>query len=394
MSEQANNNREKEMIKNSVNNLCAWIDKNGWAGYDPYDGLNSNILNFKNRNLRIVLTQINRRSPINLRRILCIQKEINAKSIALFAASYLRLYKHTKEKQYLKKALSCLEWVEQNHNQNYSGFCWGYHFDWQSRAWFLPKNQPTIVATSYIANAFIDAYEELGKKKYLEIAKSSCEFILNDLNIYREGDKICFSYNPFDNTQIHNANMLGASLLSRVYKYAKDEKLLDYANKAIKHTIGHQRDDGAWYYGNPPSDFTIRIDNFHTGFILESLHKYMKNIGTTQYMAALIKGLNYYRKNLFLEDGTPRFTNLRTYPIDIRGVSQGIITFHELWDVQQGNEAFAEKIAVWAIENMQDPSGYFYYQKHRLYMNRIPYMRWSQACMLLALTTLLEAMGK
>jgi hypothetical protein len=35
-------------------------------------------------------------------------------------------------------------------------------------------------------------------------------------------------------------------------------------------------------------------------------------------------------------------------------------------------------------------AGYFYYQIQPYYKNKIPYMRWSQAWMLLALATLLE----
>jgi hypothetical protein len=37
---------------------------------------------------------------------------------------------------------------------------------------------------------------------------------------------------------------------------------------------------------------------------------------------------------------------------------------------------------------MQDKEGYFYYQIYPLIINKIPYMRWGQAWMLLALSTL------
>jgi hypothetical protein len=41
----------------------------------------------------------------------------------------------------------------------------------------------------------------------------------------------------------------------------------------------------------------------------------------------------------------------------------------------------ADKVAQWAIENLQRSNGYFCYQRRRLYRNCIPYMRWSQAWM-------------
>ena len=55
---------------------------------------------------------------------------------------------------------------------------------------------------------------------------------------------------------------------------------------------------------------------------------------------------------------------------------------------------FAEKIAKWTIENMQDEKGYFYYQKWPFLTNKIAYMRWGQAWMMLALSTLFEKIKK
>ncbi len=37
---------------------------------------------------------------------------------------------------------------------------------------------------------------------------------------------------------------------------------------------------------------------------------------------------------------------------------------------------------------MWDDKGYFYYRKYRLFINKIPYMRWGQSTMLLALINL------
>jgi hypothetical protein len=42
------------------------------------------------------------------------------------------------------------------------------------------------------------------------------------------------------------------------------------------------------------------------------------------------------------------------------------------------------------VRHMWDERGYFYYQKHRYWTNRIPYLRWGQAWMLLALATMMD----
>jgi hypothetical protein len=87
----------------------------------------------------------------------------------------------------------------------------------------------------------------------------------------------------------------------------------------------------------------------------------------------------------------PRYYNRKTYPIDIHSAAEGIIVFTRLRELDAKNLDWAKRIALWTITNMQDPKGYFYFQKHRHYCNRIPYMRWSQAWMFKALVYLAEA---
>ena len=51
---------------------------------------------------------------------------------------------------------------------------------------------------------------------------------------------------------------------------------------------------------------------------------------------------------------------------------------------------FANVIAEWTIKNMQDAKGNYYYQKWPFITNKISYMRWNQAWMMVALTHLLN----
>src|SRR5260370_25128128 len=77
--------------------LLAYCRANDWAGYDPYDALNSKALKalpFLNFRLsRLVLTQALKRSPINIRRLMLIPKTQNPKAIALFLSALLKLSK-------------------------------------------------------------------------------------------------------------------------------------------------------------------------------------------------------------------------------------------------------------------------------------------------------------
>src|SRR5467141_1810713 len=75
--------------------LLAYCQANDWAGYDPYDAVNSQAfaaLPFLNSRLpRLFLNQALKRSPVNIRRFLRIPKTQNPKAIALFLSAFLKL---------------------------------------------------------------------------------------------------------------------------------------------------------------------------------------------------------------------------------------------------------------------------------------------------------------
>ena len=378
-------------VRQSLDLLDRWIERNGWAGYDPYDIKGTKFFLFlqRNRYTNFGSNLLLNRFPMFSRKVFRVKKEINAKAMALFARGYLNLYKKLGNEKYLKKGLFCLNWLMKNPSKGYSGFCWGYPFDWQSRV-FIPKGTPSSVVTSTAAHAFLDAYEILGDQKYLEIAKSCCDFILNDLNIDQvDEDKICFSYTPIDNFHVHNANLFSASTLLRTFTYIKNNKYKDMGIKAINFTVSYQNEDGSWYYWTPPDKLLYNIDNYHTGFVLECLNISRRALkGEFEYESELRKGLEFYANNLFLDDGTPKIRHNSIYPIDIHSCAQAIITFCELADFEPKYLSMAEKVVRWTIENMQNENGYFYYRIYKNYVDRTPYIRWGQAWMLRGLSYL------
>lgn len=381
-----------ELINEAQRRLNSWIERNGWAGYDPYDLLGTRpFLAFQKMGLlgRFTARKIANISPLLLRRIFKVKKTINPKAMALFARGYLQLYNRTGHKDSLRNAMYALDWLIQNPSRGYSGFAWGYPFNWQSRV-FIPKNTPSGVVTSIVAHAFIDAYEILGDRKYLNVAKSTVNFFLKDLNIdYVDDDRLCFSYTPLDKFHVHNANLWVASILARLWQYWKDNKLLlELSLRAVKYTISDQNKDGSWYYWGPPDERNYVIDNYHTGFVLETLNIIRRVLGDEfQYGRNLKRGLEFYADNFFLSDGAPKMTPSSVYPIDIHSAAQGIITCMELSDFNPTCRKLAKKVAIWTIQNMQDPNeGYFYYRIYKNRVDKIPYIRWGQAWMLRALS--------
>ncbi len=393
--------------KEILRKLERFLEKDDWEGWDPYDALNSHFMQFAafgRKWLRITAVQLMKRSPVNLRPLLGVPKSRSPKALGLIARAYLLRYRQTGNKSYLEKARALLDWLIA-HSAGFCGYSWGHHFNWQSSIFYIPKGIPTVVNTSFITQAFLDAYDITREKNYLSVARDACNFVLNDLNrtsikscnnfITNNPitDSFCFSYSPLDRTCVHNANMLAAELLARVYAYTNEQILLDAARRAATFTLEHQNKDGSWYYGTGPRE--QYIDNFHTGFVLVSLYHVLQNIKDTQdkrMTTALFKGFQYYKDSFFETSGAPRYFRESRYPLDLHCSAQGIITLLTFKQYDRMSRRYADIIAEWATENMwDDRRGYFYFQKHKRYTNKIPYLRWPNAWMYLALARLRSA---
>jgi hypothetical protein len=370
--------------------LKNYCEMESFKGYDPFDGLNSSIFNLfpflkKSRLFQLVWIQFFKRSPINFRSITGIKKEYNPKGLGLFLSAYCNLYKIETSEENLKKILLFIEQLKVCQSKGYSGICWGYNFDWQSKAFFQPKGTPSVVVTSFIACALLDAYDIVKDEELLRMARSACDFVLKDLNrTYDNQDDFAFSYSPKDHTQVFNASLLGVRLLCRVYMYTKELILLEESKKAVSFVCKHQQTNGAWAYS--PLPFHQWIDNFHTGYNLECIYTYQEISGDQTFNEQLKKGLEYYLNTFFNGSGLPKYYSNSKYPIDMHTTAQLIVTLNKMNLLGQKKE-LVDKVLSWSLENMFDQKkGYFYYYKEKYFTIKIPYMRWTQAWMLLGLS--------
>jgi rhamnogalacturonyl hydrolase YesR len=272
----------------------------------------------------------------------------------------------------------------------YCGAAWGYNFDWQSRNFFAPRGTATIVPTAFAARALVEGARAFQVDEYLALARSCCDFILKDLpRPVSTDDQICFSYSPYSDTKIFNASLLAGEVLAEVGVMTGEEQLIDYAERAARYVVKHQRDDGSWTYGTDPKQDWV--DNFHTAFVLFSLKRIIDACSLrAQFQPALERGYQYWKKSFFLADGWPKYYDDDPYPADAHAGASAIVTFLELGDIDPESTKLAENVARWTIANLRAKQGFFYYQKRKFYNVKKPYMRWSQAWMLYGLARLLE----
>jgi hypothetical protein len=369
-----------------------------FAGYDPYDGLNSRLFQstpLKNsRFARLAWTQFFKRSSLNFRKLAGVPRERNVKGIALFALAALADFRRVQTKETEIQARELLDDLIGMNLKGFKGACWGYNFDWQSRSFFAPKGTPTIVPTAFAARALCEAAEVIDAPAYLPHARTVCDFILNDLNRAEDAsDEVCFSYSPLDQTRVFNASLLAAEVLGTAGSMLKEESLGNLAMRAARYVIRRQHADGSWAYG--ADGHQAWNDNFHTAFILTSLSRLIERCEARDELeAALARGYEFWKERFFLTNSWPKYYPNQLYPADVHSAAAAIVTLVELRGRFPATLNLAEQIAEWTIDNLRSPHGYFYYQRKRFYTNRIEYMRWSQAWMAYALARLLEGKRK
>lgn len=384
-------------MEKSLERLRVWCEGEDFRGWDPYDGLTSKVFQLlpgikRVRLFRLIWIQLFKRNPLNLRRLFLVKKDFNPKGIGLFLNGYCNLYKLDPREEYLEKIRFLSGKLLELVSEGYSGACWGYNFDWESKAFFQPRYTPTIVASVFIGYALLDAYEILKEEHLLETAISIKEFILKDLNrTMDEGGDFTFSYSPLDHSQVYNATLLGSRLLARIYSITGDATLSEEAKHSVNFVLRAQKEDGSWTYS--PLPFHQWIDNFHTGYNLECLWEYAKYCGDERVIPSIERGFDYYIHTFFEADGRCRYYNNSLYPIDIHAPAQLIITLSRLGRFSENRE-LADRVLNWVLEHMQDRRGYFYFQLKRGIRSKIPYMRWAQGWMFFAMSVYLTEAGK
>ena len=394
-------NTPMTIIEKILCDLLVNVQNEDTVGYDPFDGLNSRFfrsLPFSNKPIfRLLWIQFFKHCPINLRTYLGVPKTLNPKAIGLLLLGMLRRVRAEKKvacPSYSQKIIRCL-----HNNLIYTkyGFGFGYNFDWQSKAFFVPKGTPNTVTSVYVGHALLDFYETCGDQQASKWAQGVHDFLLNEMVMWEKEDFLCFSYIPHEKAEVHNANLLAAAFLSRIYAKNENQRLKEMITKAVRFSISDIQENGYWPYGTMPHHRWM--DNFHTGFNLESLLQIRTNLNTHEYDKVIKKVYAFYRANFFLDNGIPRYYNNKTYPIDIHNIAESIIILNKvasndsaLWSTGERNNAsvLLRKVMAYAFTKFWDKKGYFYYQRGKVLVNKINYMRWSQAWMFYALNSCLH----
>lgn len=407
---------EERHIMNILRETLAYARVRDYTGWDYGDGMSSRLLQWMpvdNKWLNLVVQEIAKRPPVNVRPMLLIEQRRNYKGTALFAMANLNTAKLLGDVEYVPEPASdsganpddfgldigddgtvdyehesyqLNEWLISNRSVGYSGFCGGHNHPIQHLHSRGMPNDPDVVSTSYAVKSLLSAAPL--DSMYPSIAQTAADFVIEDLNYRTVSDGACIDYhsNHPDDSYTINAGAVGARLLVDLYARSGNESHRQRAKRILDHVAGLQTDLGGWTYRDPPSASHLSMDNHHNGFIIEALLRYQDVTDTDQYAETLDRALTFYRETLFDPTGAPNWDETKTYPRDIHASAQGILVF-----TYAGELDVARRILAWTLDNLYVQDGKFYYRKHRFYTTRITLMRWCQAWMAYAISEYLLA---
>jgi len=371
-----------------------------YEGYSKHDALNARWLERlagASRVRRLAAIQLVMRSPIDVRPLAHVRKARNPKGLSLFARALLARYRMTGSSRDATEARDLLDWLVSHPSSGFPGLSWGYPYPWQDVGFFAPRDFPNRVVTSFVGQALLDGYETLGEQRYAEAAVQAVRFLLDTPKTLVEDDRHrCLSYVPDESISwiVMDVSALVGALAARLGSLTDDADLVAEGGRLVRYVVSKQTPEGAWYYAEPPSASHITHDNYHTGFILDSILLYGKSSGSDEFEPAYRRGIDFYQRRLFESDGAARFMSDRRYPIDVHGCAQGIITFSLRQRHYGVGGDVARNVLDWTLAHMWDPdTGWFYYQKRRAFRTAIRELRWCQGWMSWALASHLEIRG-
>ncbi|NOU48478.1 MAG: hypothetical protein HOO86_15670 [Bacteroidales bacterium] len=312
-----------------------------------------------------------------------------------FASAYLNMYEYSNDVKYLEEAERFLEVIKTTSSIGYSGSCWGYTFGWETSNGYWAPGIPLITITPYAFWAFIQHYKLTNNESSKEIALSIADFALKDLKeIKMPNGTICASYSPVSEDIVINANTYRAAVLLDAYQLSGNEKYKEVAMRNIRFVLSYQGDAGEWYYEAKGSKDNF-IDNFHTCFVLRNLYYCYLVTKDEDILHAVKKGYQYYLTNLFHENGRPKhfaiakYAKLRKYEMYdyAEGITLGILLKNDIPGALDKAKWLADDL----IDNFQTKKGYFITRVTSLgTKHKVPYLRWPQAQLYYALTSLLK----
>jgi hypothetical protein len=409
-------------LSSSIDSFIAWLARVGYESYDPYDlwgtryGLFARRLYYAKNPLGLPLIApiVAAETLFPSVRKLFVRPQRFATADAQLLLAFLNLHSldtgerdrrgchsqlSTLNPQPLERARALASDLLKISIPGFSGHCWGYPFDWQNNHGLWKKNTPFITATPYCFEGFLGLFDVTGEHHYLDVAESIARFVQKDLHDTPTSETAAAgSYSPNDRSEVLNASAYRAMVLFEAARRFDQPQYRATAEKNLNFILENQREDGAWLYAldHPSERF---IDHFHTCFVLKNLVKINRHLNSDSVRAAIRKGYDYYRRELFDREGFPKSFAVQPRKqlvrLEMYNFAEAITLGSLLRDDIPDAFSEAQRLAALFMERYQLRAGHFV---TRVFIggwhHTFPFLRWPQAQLFHALTNLLCALSQ
>jgi hypothetical protein len=301
---------------------------------------------------------------------------------AHYLMGFLLVYQANQDRTYLAEALKIADNLLASSVPGFSGHCWGYPFDWQTKRGLWKKGTPLITTTPYVFDAFLELYRVTHEPKYLDITRSIAKFVADDISETPRGRGSAASYTPFDQSQVVNASAYRAACLASAASLFSSENYKLMAERNALFVMDQQRSDGAWPYSadNPRDVFT---DHIHTCFVLKGLYRAYQSLAEPKILEAVRRGYQYYRTALFNANDFPRTfspkDSSRFRTVELYDFAEAL-NLALLLEPEISTSDLADQLVKHLLPDWQTPSGFFITRISTGGLrNKIPYHRWGQS---------------
>jgi hypothetical protein len=317
---------------------------------------------------------------------------------AHYAMGFAFLSRHLNDQGYYRRAVHFLKVLEETRCPRYDRYCWGYPFNWGTLRGTIWQGTPLITTVPYVYEAFREVHAIDNNERWLEIMRSIAEHGLRDYQDFERSERAsACSYTPSpEQVGVVNANAYRAFLLTQAAMDFSDDYYLKTASRNLYFVLESQKSDGSWHYAmDGKRDF---IDHFHTCFVMKALAKIEALTGDTECTSAIERGIDYYVRNLFDENGVPK---------PFSRPPRLIVYRHELYDYAEcinlgmllrGRFERLDRLVDGAVNQVltiwQRPDGAFRSRQLLLGWDNVPMHRWAQAQLFRSLCLLLLRSGR
>lgn len=312
---------------------------------------------------------------------------------AHYAMGFNYLYEATGNEFYLQRAIHFLDILQKTRCVQFKEYCWGYPFDWVTQSGVIPAGTPLVTTTPYVFEAFLQMEQLQPRLKWRRILESIARHVCTDIKDLglSETASTC-SYTPFGKVGVVNASAYRAFTLMSAANFFGDGHFMETARRNLNFVLESQNDDGSWPYAvDGRRNF---VDHFHTCFVMKSLAKIYFLTGNDDCLDALGRGVDFYLKNLFSEDGMPRpfakAPRLTVYRCELYDCAECINLCLLLRSHFPQLEKTLETVLSGILANWMKPDGSFRSRQLIFGWDNVPMHRWGQSQMFRSLAFYLK----